>query len=144
MEIETALGRYLHSIGVVNLDETGTAGNTFLGTMPTSPNLAVMLKATGGMALTNELGYDEPTVQVLTRGEPHDRTTPRQLIQNIYAALAGLRDVTFDPGGTRETYVVRVLALQSAPADIGRDVNERHEFSQNFSVHVRNKTNHRQ
>lgn len=143
MAIEHAVGRYLTNLGVLTLDEVGTGGDTFLGAMPSSPDLAVMLKPTGGMGLTNEDGYDEPTLQVMTRGEPHDRPTPYDRITAIYNQLVGLRAIWLDPGGDAETYVVRVLAMQSAPADLGRDENERWRWSHNYQLLIRNKTDHR-
>lgn len=143
VEIETAVGRYLTTRGVCSLDEGGVTGDTFLGNMPSEPDLAIMLKPTGGMALANELEYDEPTLQVMVRAAQYDRSTARQRLSDIYGELVGLRAVTLDPGGSEEVYVVRVLALQSAPADLGLDDNERPQFSQNFAFHVRNPTQHR-
>lgn len=142
--IELAVARHLATAGLLTLDENGTGGNTFIGAKPSNPNQLVMLKLTGGMNLSDQGdGYDEPTLQIWTRGEPHERDWPRQKIKGIYEALVGLHKITLDPGGTAETYVVRVLALQSAPADLGRDANERWEFSQNFAFHIRSETPNR-
>lgn len=144
MTIDLALARYLDATGVVDFDETGVSGNTFLGHMPSTPDAAIMFKVTGGLSLDNAgSGYDEPSIQVMTRGEVYDRQGPLDRILDIYSALAGLHAVTLDEGGTAETYVVRVLALQSYPADLGMDDNERWEWSQNYTFHIRSRTLHR-
>lgn len=144
MGIETAVGRYLDAQGVIDLDEEGVGGNTFLFAMPSDPDVAVMLNPTGGVGLDDQGSpYDEPSLQVMVRGNPHDPRSAQDLIKAIYEALVGLHRIKLDPGGTQEAYVVRVLALQSDPANLGRDDNERFQFSQNFTFHIHKTTANR-
>lgn len=144
MPIETAVARHLNAQGIVAFDESGVAGNTFLYALPSQPDVAVLINPTGGVGTSdNEEGYDTPTLQVITRGAIHDPTGPHLLALAIYAELAGLHKMTLDEGGTEEVWLVNCLPLQSAPANLGRDDNERYQFSQNYALHVRNQTPHR-
>lgn len=137
--IELAVAKELHRLSIVTLDEVGQTGNTFIDHMPATPDTVVGIFGTGGLPTTasTALGYDEPTVQCLVRGDRYDPVTPRALAQSIYDTLIGITARTFDSGGTDEVRVIRVLGLQSAPTAIGRDEDERYQFSTNFAVHVR-------
>jgi hypothetical protein len=138
-----AAARYLSGKGLVSYDEVGTGGNCFLNHLPAQPNVAVMVKQTGGNPVPagGSLGYDEPTVQLLVRGT-RDPRSGAALADALYSEMQGLRG-TIDPTG-ENVYVARCLAAQSAPVHIGVDENERHLYSLNFALHVRNITQHRE
>lgn len=135
-----ALARYLYAESLVTFDEVGTGGNCFLNHLPAVPNVAVMIKQTGGQYLPDgkALGYDEPTLQLLVRGTKDPRTGAA-LAQSLYDALHGLYGVTLDPSGD-PVRLIDCTSLQSAPAHIGTDENDRHLYSLNLALHVRNKT----
>lgn len=136
--IEIGIARYLEAEGVVNFDEEGGTGNAFIGRMPSSPDQAVMLMSTGGFEADSELGYDNPTFQVLVRGTQDPRVAHAKA-QDIYSALHGLGPITL-PDGTR---LVSCVGIQSGPVGIGSDSNGRYEFSLNFQAEIRSLTTHR-
>lgn len=140
--IAEAVAQYLSAqVGGLTYDPTGTTGNIFVGDMPSDPALAVMVKGTGGEENDTRLGYDTPTVQVLTRGgDPFDRTSGYAEAAAISAALHGLTSTALPDG----TWVVLCRATQSVPSDIGTDENGRQEWSQNFTLEVRSVTTHRE
>lgn len=141
--IEVALAVYLDAQGLVVYEPAGVTGDCFIDALPSSPEAAVMVKATGGLALEDGAWnpWDEPTVQVLVRS-PGLRAGAERA-RAIYAALQGLHNTTLDPAGADAVYLITATAIQSAPAHIGRDENGRHLFSQNFALHVRADTVHR-
>lgn len=141
--IEAALAKYLQAAGLVTYKAGQSGGDCFLDTLPSRPDAAVMVKATGGLAMEDGAfnPWDEPTVQVLVRS-PSLRAGAERA-RAIYAALQGLHNTTLDPGGVDAVYLVSATAVQSAPAHIGRDENDRHLFAQNFALHVRTDTVHR-
>ncbi len=142
--IEVALAKYLHGLGLVAYEPSSTSGDCFIDALPSSPEEAVMIKATGGPALPDGAWnpWDEPTVQILVRGS-EDPRGGKQVAQAIYDALQGLHNTTLDEGGADAVYLVSATAIQSAPAHIGRDENHRHLFSQNHALHVRADTPNR-
>lgn len=141
--IAVAIARHLEQAGIVNFDEAGPAGDTFLGHMPSQPDAAVMIQPSGGDPASGTLGYDAPVVQVIVRGAGYDQRLPYQRARAIYAALHGLHHVTLDPGGPDEVFVVGCLAQQSDPVPLGPDDNERQEFSLNFALETRALTTNR-
>lgn len=142
--IEVALAVYLDAQGLVTYEPAGASGDCFIDALPSSPEAAVMIKATGGPALVDGAWnpWDEPTVQVLVRGS-EDPRSGKQVAQAIFDALQGLHNTTLDEGGADAVYLVSATAIQSAPAHIGRDDNGRHLFSQNHALHVRADTPNR-
>lgn len=123
----------------VSFSLTTPGGNTRIGSMPTSPDLAVGIWPTAGPESSTKAGYDERGIQVRTRGTTDPRTG-YDLGVEIYDELHGLKQVTL-PGGT---LVVRCAGVQSEPVSIGEDSNGRHEYTINFRLEVRNPTPNRQ
>lgn len=145
MSLYTALARHLASRRTgVDFDESGTRGNCFIATMPSTPDLAVGIFPSGGVPWPGHgsLPTDEPTVQIRVRSIPHDPRPGLALAQAIYGELVGLRGV-IDRGGVDETVILRTLALATGPASIGRDDNQRPEVTLNFALRVRHLTTHR-
>lgn len=145
MKLTVALARYLEVQGLVDFDEAGVAGNTFVDTLPSGPDLAVGLFSSGGVpwAGHGSLPTDEPTVQVRVRSERYDPRPGLQLAWDIYHALVGMTATVLDPGGDAEVYVHRCLALQTGPTSIGQDENQRPEFTINLALRVRAPSAHR-
>lgn len=136
--IAVGIARYLESLGLLNFDEAGTTGDTFIEVMPSSPDQAVMVVAMPGPASDSELGYDTPGVQVMVRGTQDPRVS-WQRARGIYDALHGLGPIDL-PDGTR---LLSCHCLQSGPIPIGTDSNGRYEHTLNFEAEVRALTTHR-
>lgn len=142
--IEAALAKHLDAtIPELTFDESGASGNVFIDTMPSGPDVAVMVHGTGGWPQMSKEPDDLPTVQMLVRGPQHDPRPPKRLAKAIYDRLACLDGVTLDPGGPDEVHVVGCTPIQSAPVPLGQDENRRHEVSLNFVLHVHHPTPHR-
>ena len=84
---------------------SGTVGsNIFKSTMPPSPDAAVALYETGGLAPENRFGtkgieWERPAVQIIVRGAPNDYATARATIQTIYESIAEIE--TEELSGTK-------------------------------------------
>jgi hypothetical protein len=141
--LTAAVAKYLDTLGLVTFDAEGVTGDTFVDSMPSSPDEAVSISATGGQPTNSHDGYDMPVIQVRVRGAKHDPRPPYLRARAIYEGLVGLHAVTLDEGGPDEVRVIRTIALQSDPAPIGVDDNDRHEFVTNFAFTVRALTEHR-
>lgn len=141
--LAVAVAKYLHATGVVVFDETGTTGDAFIGKLPSTPDDAVALTPSGGLPTNSHHGYDEPTLQIRARSGAYDPRPAYLRLRQIYDALVGLHAVTLDFGGDDEVYVVRTVALQSDPAPIGPDENDRPEYVLNFAFRIRSLTTHR-
>lgn len=147
MNLETALARHLAATeDGVTFDETGVTGNTFIDTMPSTPDLAVAVTGSGANPKapgTGHLPLDEPTVQIRVRSIRFDPRPGKTLAWAIYHRLVNLHATVLDPGGDAEVYVTRTTAVQSGPASIGRDANDRPEFVINLAFLVRALSAHR-
>jgi hypothetical protein len=141
--LTAAVAKYLAGLDLLAFDAEGVTGNTFIDTMPSAPDTAVAIFGTGGQPTNSHDGYDQPVVQVRTRGAKHDPRPPYLRARAIYEALVGLHSITLDDGGDDEVRVIRTVALQSDPAPIGADDNDRHEFVINFAFYIRALTAHR-
>lgn len=145
MSVLTAIGKHLGSRPIgVDFDETGVSGNCFIATMPSAPDLAVGIFPSGGIPWTGHsaIATDEPTVQIRVRSIKHDPRPGLDLAEAIYGEMVGLHGL-IDEGGEHETNVRRCLALQTGPVPIGKDDNQRPEFTLNFAIRIRNLTTHR-
>lgn len=139
-----ALARHLTgTVAGVTFDPDGTTGNTFIATMPDAPDVAVMVSPYGGLPQPTRRPVDEVTVQVMTRGAPFDPVGPFDMAQAIYGQLACLDHAVLDEGGADEVLVLATTPLQSGPVSIGRDENDRHEYTVNAQVRAYNPTAHR-
>ncbi|MFF8290424.1 minor capsid protein [Streptomyces sp. NPDC016309] len=132
------LARHLEARGLLSYDETGVTGDTFIETMPSGPDAAVVLTIYGGPESDSKLGYDEPSVQVRVRGGTDPRTS-RQRCAAIRDELHGLGPVTLPDG----TELLSCIAIQAAPAYLAADESGRHEHVCNFRTEVRAVTTHR-
>ena len=129
------LADYLTSQGVVvpggSVQEQGTVYGLYQGYLPATPNRAVALYETGGMAPvhTHSTGpgtavVEYPRVQVAVRSSAY--STGRLTIQRIYAVLDGFR--TRSLNGT----VYHWAAAIQPPFLLERDENQRTVFACNF------------
>lgn len=138
-----AIARYLDGLDVVTFDETGGAGDCFIATMPSTPDEAVMVMPTGGVAQPTLHPEDDATIQFLVRGPRHDPRPGYVRARAIYAALVGLGSTVLDPAGPDEVHVISISPLQSDAVGLGQDDNQRHEWSLNFLTRVHAPTVHR-
>jgi Bacteriophage minor capsid protein len=142
--ISRALAKYLDVAALAEYRPDG-GGDCFLEHLPDSPDEAIGIYSTGGNPLpaSDTYGYDEPTVQLMVRGEVDDPLAPKERADGLYAALQGLRYVTLDSGGEDEVFVVVTSSPQTAPVNIGSDETGRYRYTLNFALHVRALTAHR-
>ncbi len=131
--------RYLDSRGIVTYDDTGATGNIFMGLLPPVPDIAVAITPSGGIASSIKHPYDQPTFQVLVRGD-EDPRTGYNLALAIYDALHGFGSAPFIPGGM---WVIKCEGIQSDPVHIGIDGKRRHRYAMNFMVEVARPSTHR-
>jgi hypothetical protein len=136
--ISIGIARYLESLNLLEFDEAGVHGDTFVESMPSSPDQAVMVIDQPGPGSDSELGYDSPGFQVIVRGTSDPRVSFDRA-REIYDALHGLGPVNL-PDGTR---LLSCVAMQSHPVPIGQDSNNRFEHTLNFQTEVRALTAHR-
>jgi hypothetical protein len=132
------IARHLEARGLLSYDPDGVTGDTFIETMPSRPDSAVALTLYGGPESDSKLGWDEPSLQVRTRGGTDPRTS-RQKNTAIRDELHGLGPITLPDG----THLQLAIAIQAAPAYMGQDTSGRHEHVCNFRLDVRNASTHR-
>lgn len=131
------LARHLHDRGLVDYQPDAAGGDCYLDTMPQTPDQVVVLTLYGGLEADSRLPYDEPRLQVRTRGTT-SRKTSYDRAQLVYDELNGLGPLTL-PDGTR---LLLAYALQT-PASLGLDDNGRHGHTTNYQLEVVAPTAHR-
>lgn len=124
------IAAYIASLGIGTFSDTG--GDIFLAGLPDTPDECIYIRSTGGPQSYSGLPFDNPTVQIIVRGE--NLTATEGKAQAIYNALHGYTGRLTEDG----RWIVSCLGMQSAPADIGKDQNGRIEYSLNFELKVNN------
>lgn len=133
----TALAKYIATeLDELTFDATAATGNVFVATMPSSPDLAVAVMPAGGWTQPDFTPERIPTPQLLVRSARHDPRPGLNLAEQLLATLDGLDLVTLDKGGPDEVRLIGCTATQSAPAGLGPDDNDRHEYSLNFTCRI--------
>ena len=132
------LAKYLDALGLVKYDEAGSTGDVYIGQLPSVPDNLVAIYPTGGPGSDQKLGYDSPSVQVIVRNV--NIVSADSKAREIYDALHGISSISLPDG----TWTVSCHGIQSGPVYIGQDKNDRHEFSLNFMLEVRNKNANRE
>lgn len=128
---------YLAGLDLLTYDPTGTAGDTFIETLPPAPAEAVGLWLYGAGEQDSRNGYDTRSLQVRVRGTADPRVSRRRA-EALYGALHGLAGLELPDG----TWLVLAVA-QQAPAPIGTDGSGRHEHTVSVRLDVANPTTHR-
>ena len=128
----TEIMEYLgNQIDEVNYSSDSINSNIFDNTLPSSPDLAIMVENTGGFPRDmKHIKYFRPTIRVLVRGSKDPRQA-RNLSEKIIDSIGTLGNIQF--GKWR---IVKSQAVQSHPINIGRDDNDRHRFSCNFELEI--------
>ena len=119
-----------------NVAEIGD--DLYMTSLPSSPDIAAAIRPTGGPEADVKLKYDSPTVQVTTRSDGDPRNG-YELAKDIYDVLHGFAGVLIAGG----YHVVSCYGIQSEPADIGRDENNRVRYSQNYQFEIERTSKHR-
>lgn len=136
MSVVHGLALLLESLGLLSYDETGTAGDTFVGTMPPTPDQAVSLTAYDAGPQNAAIAYDAILVQVRVRGTTDPRVSYARAY-DVYDALNGLSDTAL-PDGTPV-----IICTATAPSPMGPDGTGRHEHVVRVSVEYDAPTTHR-
>jgi hypothetical protein len=121
MSLITDVADYLEAEGV------GTVGeDIFNSVVPEYPDGCVTVVDTGGIEPSRDIPTAEPTFQVLVRNSSYD--TAKTKIDSIVALLHQKANAELVSG---ETYFYYIF-LVAEPGYLGRDDNDREEFSANF------------
>lgn len=140
--IAHAFARHLgDTVDGLTYDEDGATGNVFVGYMPSTPDVAVMVSVPAALPQPTRLPFDLPQPQFLIRGGRFDVRGVEAMAGAIYGELTCLDLVTIAAGTEDEVYVVGCSA--TSPIDIGVDANQRPERSINATAHIPNPTTHR-
>jgi hypothetical protein len=131
------IARYLDKLGLLTYDPTGTAGDTFIETLPPKPVEAVGLWLYSAGEQDSRNGYDVRSLQVRVRGTADPRVSRRRA-EALYSALHGLAGLELPDG----TWLVLAIAQQT-PAPIGTDASGWHEHTVNIRLDVANPTQYR-
>lgn len=134
-----ALGNEDGFEGVEGLNyEEGPGGNVFVGTVPPRPNRCVTILPSGGFEADSGLPYDEPTIQVIVRGD-EDARWALSMWDSVYDVVQGLAGTTLP----NDIYVVSMFATQSGPIHIGKDDSGRVQYGMNLTCEIHNPTRER-
>lgn len=123
--LTSTLADYLELIGI------GIVGtNIFVEYLPaTENNYDVAITSTGGLVSPDGLRVPY-TVQIRTRSE--NPQTAYTTLMDIYDNIHGKTNFNLPD----DTHVVSIYGLQSAPLNIGRDNNDKQEYTLNFTVNI--------
>lgn len=127
MNINTDIAQHLHNQGVGSLGST--LFYSFIPDIDTG-DFSLTVLDTGGITPDPYLPTDRPTFQVFVRSK--DYATGRAKVDAVYAALHKKRGQLVTGG----TYFYNILA-NSRGGHLGRNDNDRDEFSINFSCFER-------
>ncbi|MEV6105699.1 minor capsid protein [Streptomyces sp. NPDC051940] len=137
-DVLEGLALHLTSKGLATYNPAAAGGDCFLEAMPSTPGLAVVLTGYGGPESDSANPYDEPRVQIRVRGAADPRVS-RSRAEAIRSELHGLGPLILPDG----THLILAIAMQAAPASMGRDEAGRFEHVVNYRCTVRQPTAHR-
>jgi hypothetical protein len=116
----------------------GTFGTLVRGHFPQEPNVIGVLFEYGGIQPTRGFGvaglkYEEPSFQLVFRGEPFDYDGPRAKAESAYLFLAAIQPGQLGNGVTTE--YLMITPKQSPHPVRPMDTNNRHYIGINFRAH---------
>jgi len=126
------LAYYLQGQGLGTYDKAGLSGNIFIDQLPNQPDQAIGIYHRGGAAI--ELGepFAHPALQIIVRSvTPHEGV---KLAERIIESLHGVHEQ--EPLVEGGTLIISCTALQSVPNYLGKDSNNRWEYSVNFQFEI--------
>lgn len=117
--------------------------NIFVGHLEGEPDdqLAVIERGGGPPFMTleqssgssaSQMKVDQPTVQIRARAASY--ATGQQTVNAVFKALHAVSEQTLNSGGL----LFHLIEAVQSPIYLGRDENQRHEWSQNFRLLVEN------
>lgn len=102
-----------------------TVSSVYIGSMPVAPDACVCIYNTGGyLRDLSGTQLEEPTFQIKVRAA-------------TYSAGETLCNTVMDLLHGKSTNKILMIQAQSAILDIGRDENNRPEFTMNFRSYIR-------
>jgi len=108
--------------------------NVYIGSMPSTPDNAVAIYASGGYPRDlSGTEVEEPTFQVKVRNTSY--ATGETLCDTIKDLLHGQHDKTIGTGGTARK--ILLIQQQGDVLNLGRDENNRQMWSINFRAYYR-------
>lgn len=128
--IAVEIAQYLHAQGHGTWDPTGPTGDIYIDEIPDTADSGMSIRASGGPGPDANSLVSRPAVQIIVRGSRSAKETG-DLAAAVMTSLHGLHDTVFVAGGTR---VMLCTARQSEPIPLGRDENQRYEYSMNFQL----------
>jgi hypothetical protein len=142
MSLGTELAVYLQTQGLGNFNGAGTI-NLFVSLLPDTPDQAVAIFERGGYPPTiwqtgggqEESKIDNPVVQIRVRDDISEYNRAYTTANAIYGALQGINNTRIN-SPTDQLFLL--IDAQQSPEYIGRDVKQRHEFTQNFRIQFQN------
>lgn len=138
MNLSEAFAVYLEGLGLLAFDPLGNAGDTFVFSMPDTPDAAVVISTYAGAPPDVKHAYDRPGLQVRVRAAGEDPRIAEARAWELYSELHDLQSVTL-PGGT---WLLRCSA-QGTPTPMGQDASHRWEFVVNYQLEVHHLTTNR-
>lgn len=132
------LATLLDTNGLVTYSATAPTGvDCFIEHMPTDPDVAVGLFSNGGDEPDLQVyGYDRVRVQLIVRGPAADPRPTRARAETFRQFFAAIPVTTLASGST----VLHGFALDASPVTMGRDANDRYEYSVNVELEVASAT----
>lgn len=140
MSLGDEICTYLENQGLgLNFSGAGTV-NLFSTLLPDQPDLAVAIIERGGLPsvmwltgnspVVNESHLERPVFQVFMRSGMTGYLAGNQMMQNVHGALQGIVETQINAGGA----LFHLIASLQSPMYLGRDIRERHQWSQNYEV----------
>ena len=135
MAIEDDMLSILRTAGLIDGD-TGWTGRAEW--MPPTGDKIVLVSGYGGSMPSastgpGRVGWDEPSVQIRVRGPVNDLAAAKDKLAAIDAALRPTSDAAF-PQTVGDVTYLWVKARQSEPLFLGKDGNDRPEYTRNYDV----------
>lgn len=147
MSLWTAIAQHCAaSVPALTFDTDAIGGQVFLFDMPSQPDTSedvyVAVAPYGGDPALTKQPTDEPAVQLRVRSKRFDPRPALAIWNQLYDTFAAL-DLTWIGEGPDTSFVISCSPLQSTPIPLGRDENDRPEFTLNLQFRVHNPTTHR-
>jgi hypothetical protein len=124
------VAKYLADQGLGEFDENGITGDIFVESMPDSPDEAIAVLTSPGLAPDNATTVARPAIQIIIRGN-RDPRTAYERAQCIITAMHAKHSTYFTENGIR---IMLSSCKQSEPIRLGPDENGRHEYSINIQL----------
>ena len=104
------------------------ATDLFVGTMPDSPDLCLVIRDTAGFKPESRYEWKRPGAQIVVRGAEGGYRAAYTLIKAAYDALHAQNNLTIN------STVYKLIEAAHEPIYLGEDDKERPMFSLNFEV----------